>query len=258
MADISKITLPNGTTYDIKDTVARATAGGGIQFRGVTTTALTDGASTTTYTISGETDNRTAANGDMVVYGSKEFIFSTSDNKWHELGDNTSLGDLAYKDNASGTYTSVKSVAVTTKTTSNKTATVSPAASGTVTYTPAGEITAPTITVNTAGTTSTIKNPTSQTVAKTVVAAAPGATAPANAITYYAVNDETLSFYQLGYTTGASITTANVTVKTGDASYTASAPTFSGTGVRLVTGNIPVPSDYTATITSENKTVTVS
>ena len=80
-----------------------------------------------------------------------------------------------------------------------------------------------------------------------MVAAAPGATAPSNNLTYYAVSGETLSLYQLGYTTGASITTADVTVKTGDAAYQASAPAFTGTGARLVTGNISVPSSATFT-----------
>ena len=259
MADISKITLPSGTTYNLKDEVARATAAGGLQFRGVTTTALTDGASTTTYKINGETDNRTAANGDMVVYGSKEFIFSTSDNKWHELGDNTSLKALAYKDNASGSYVSAKSVAVTTKTTSNKTAAVSPAGSGTVTYTPAGSVTAPTISVSSAGATTTIKNPTAKSLVNSISGYAPDATAPqGSTINLCSVENETLILNKIIYLTTASITTSDVTVKTGDASYTASVPTFSGTGVRLVTGNIPVPSEYTATITTENKTVTVS
>ena len=48
MADISKITLPSGTTYDIKDAWARQqiesiTGGSAIVFKGVTSTALTDG-----------------------------------------------------------------------------------------------------------------------------------------------------------------------------------------------------------------------
>lgn len=259
MADISKITLPSGTTYDIKDTVARQTAGGGLQFRGITTTAITDGATTTTYTISGETDSRTAANGDMVVNGNKEFIFSTSDNKWHELGDNSSLKALAYKDNASGSYVSAKSVAVTTKTTSNKTATVSPASSGTTTYTPAGSVSTPTISVETAGTTTTIKNPTARDMVSYIRGYSPSDVAPqGTSINLCSVENETLFLNRVIYITSASIDTTNVTVKTGDASYTASQPTFSGTGVRLVTGNIPVPSEYTATITTENKTVTVS
>lgn len=349
MADvhyISQITLPSGTTYEIKDAVAREIASGGLQFRGVTTTSITDGASTTSYTVNNE--SMTAANGDLVVYGNKEFVFSTSDNKWHELGDNTSLRALAYKDSASGTFTPAGtvsqptftgssstvtitsadntsgnyqpkgtvsqptftgsattstgkftpagSVSVSTSATANKTATVGPTTgtatytpagtvdapafsgtaatisstatytpegevsfsntnktalvsptTGTATYTPAGSVSTPTISLATAGSTTTIKNPTSVTVAKTLVTAIPGATAPSNALTYYSVSGETLSLYQLGYTTGASITTSNVTVKTGDGTYSSSQPSFTGTGARLVTGNISVPSSASFT-----------
>ena len=139
---------------------------------------------------------------------------------------------------STGTFTPSGSVSLTDETAKY---TVSPAGSGTATYTPAGNITAGAITVKTAGATSTIHNPTKVTVAKTVVAAAPGATAPSNALTYYSVANETLSLYQLGYTTGDSITTSDVTVKTGDAAYESANPTFSGTGVRLVTSNISIP-----------------
>lgn len=146
------------------------------------------------------------------------------------------------------TYTPAGTITVTTSATTNKTATVS-GTTGTATYTPAGTVAAPTISVKTAGATASINNPTKVTVAKTVVAAAPGATAPSNNLTYYSVSDETLSFYQLGYTTGDSITTAAVTVKTGDAAYQSTAPAFTGTGTRLVTGNIAVPNTYSATFT---------
>ena len=56
MADnptISKITLPSGTTYDIKDAKARSdiasieqAIAGGVTFMGETTTPLTDGSTT--------------------------------------------------------------------------------------------------------------------------------------------------------------------------------------------------------------------
>ena len=153
---------------------------------------------------------------------------------------------------STGTFTPEGSVSFTNN---NQTATVAPAGSGEATYTPAGNITAGAISVKTAGSTSTIHNPTKVTVAKTVIAAAPNATAPANAITYYAVANETLSLYQLGYTTGDSITTSDVTVKTGDAAYESANPTFSGTGVRLVTGNISVPSSASFTGTEGNVSV---
>lgn len=196
MSTISRIKLPSGDIYDIKDAVAREIAGGGIHFRGVTTTPLADESTVSSYVINGST--LTAENGDFVLYGKKEFVFSSTDNKWHELGDNSSLGALANKDSASGTFT------------------------------PHGTVSAPVISVATQGTTATIRNPTKQTVAKTVVSVAPGLTAPDNNLTYYNIDGETLSLYQLGYTTGDSIATVDVTVKTGDAAYSASAPTFTG------------------------------
>lgn len=281
MPQISKITLPSGTVYDIKDAEARSqiqalTGGDAVVFMGVSTTALTDGGSQVP-TINGQ--NVTPATGQLFFYGTQEFIWGP-DEKWHGLGSLDSLGDLAYKNEASGTYTPAGTVSqptftgtsfsstgnftpqgnvsVSTNTTTNKTAPVSVAASGTVTYTPNGTISAPTISVATAGSTTTVKNPTSVTVAKTIVAAAPKTTAPANAITYYSVTDENLSLYQIGYTTGASITTENVTVKNGDATYSASVPAFTGTGVRLVTGDISVPATYTASFTGTQGSVEVS
>ena len=108
MADFSSITC-NGDTYMVKDAQAReaiAALEGGSYFLGVTTTALTDQATTNPITI----DNKsvTATNGNVVVYQSKEFIYNGT--KWIEFGDLSSLGNLAYKDSASGNYTPVGSV----------------------------------------------------------------------------------------------------------------------------------------------------
>ena len=255
MPNISRITLPSGTVYDIKDAQARAdietirnAVSSGVTFLGVTTTELTDGASTSIINIEGV--DRGAINGGIAIYGSNEFIWADIDSKWHMLGAADEFGALAYKASATGNFTPAGTVS-------------QPTFSGTEfqstgTFTPTGNVAAPTITVETAGATSTIKNPTAQTVAKTVVAAAPGAEAPANALTYYAVNEETLSLYQLGYTTGDSITTANVTVKTGDAAYSASAPAFIGsegtvTVAGTATGTVSQP-----TFTGTQGTVTVS
>jgi len=299
MAEISKITLPSGTTYDLKDAWARQAIedlSGYTYYGGVTTTPLTDGATTNPITIGGE--SKTASTGMIVTYQAKEFIFNGE--AWQEFGDLGALGDMAYVDTASASYKPAGSVSLTNTnksavvktatgdatytpagtlsgaaftgqsmtstgnftpegsisfTNANQTTTVSAASSGTATYTPKGTVEAPTISVKTAGSTATVKNPTSVTVAKTVVATAPGAAAPSNAITYYSVANETLSLYQLGYTTGASITTSNVTVKTGDAEYQSSAPAFTGTGARLVTGNISVPSSATFTGTSGSVSV---
>lgn len=206
MAYISQITLPSGTTYDIKDAWARTqieaiTGGSAIVFKGVTTTALTDGGNENP-TVSGS-QVTTKATGDLYFYNKEQFIYG-DDNKWHSLGPQLqTLGALAYKDNASGSYT------------------------------PAGTISGGVVTMTTPGATTNINNPTSETVAKTVVAVAPGGSAPSNNLTYYNVTGENLSLYQLGYTTGDSITTSSVTVKTGDAEYESEAPTFTGTAATI-------------------------
>ena len=68
--------------------------------------------------------------------------------------------------------------------------------------------------------------------------AEPSSTAATGALAYYSVSGETLTLKQIVETTGASISTSAVTVKTGDAAYQSSQPSWTGTGVRLVTGNI--------------------
>lgn len=256
MPDISQIKLPSGAVYNIKDAVARSTTGGGLRFRGVTTTPLTDESAIASYVVDGNTI--TASHGDLVVYGKKEFLFSSTDDKWHELGDNSALQDLAYKDSAEGTYTPHGTVSQPsfTGTASSVTVTAEDNTSGN--YQPKGTVSAPTISVATAGATTTIKNPTKQTVATTVVAAAPDAAAPANSLTYYAVSGEVLSLYQLGYTTGDSITTDDVTVKTGDASYSASAPAFTGTKAQISGTVTPVGTVSQPTFSGTSETITVS
>lgn len=104
MAYISIITLPNGDTYDIKDAEARAQIAsleGGQYFLGVTTTELTDGATTTSIDIDGTAT--TVVNGNIAVYGNSEFIFNGT--RWFEFGDLSTLGALAYEDDASASYT---------------------------------------------------------------------------------------------------------------------------------------------------------
>ena len=92
--------LPSGNKYYLKDTEAReaiAALEGGSYFLGVTTTALTDQATTNPIKIDGE--DVTAKNGNIAIYGSAEFIFNGT--KWIEFGDLSALGALAYKDSVS-------------------------------------------------------------------------------------------------------------------------------------------------------------
>ena len=238
MADISQIKLPNGTTYNIKDANARERIEALESFTtylGVTTTALTDGATTNPITINGQ--NVTAQSGNIVLYGNQEFIFDGT--HWNQFGDLSSLGSLAYKNTASGSFTPAGTVSQPTfngdtinstgsftpagsvkLTNSNKTAAVSAAESGAVTYTPDGTVAAPTISVKTAGTTTTVNS-------ITAVGTLPN----------YTVSGEVLTLTQGTLPTKGK----NQTVKTGDAAYQATDPEFTGTGVRLVTGNISVP-----------------
>lgn len=224
MADISKITLPSGTTYNIKDATARssiAALSGALTFLGTTTTALTDGATTSPITIGGT--SVTPAAGNVVIYGNSEFVWSEAESKWREFGSTGSLKALAFKDSASGSYTPAGSVSQPTFTGTEKTISSSftPAGTvaiskgtGTANYTPEGTISAPTVTV-TANTASVKPFGSAGTL--------PSFTA--------SVSGETLS---LAFSAGTlpSAGTA-VTVATGIKSATASAPTFTGTGAEL-------------------------
>ena len=94
---ISKVKLPSGNTYDIKDTTARdaiAQLQAGSYFFGITTTPLADGDTTNPITVGGQ--SKTAVNGNITIYEHKEFIFDGT--KWCEFGDLSTLGDLATLD----------------------------------------------------------------------------------------------------------------------------------------------------------------
>lgn len=111
-------------------------------------------------------------------------------------------------------------------------------------YTPAGSVSAPTISLASAGSTTTVKNPTSKNVVQSVSAENPGTGALTGEVVYmaYTENTETLSFKRLAAPTGASISTSNVTVKTGDGSYSAGQPTFTGTDVYIDVQGVQVTS----------------
>lgn len=165
MADkhyISQITLPTGTTYDLKDTEARialenlsATVAGGVQYVGKTTSELVDGATTNPIVVvNGESSaNYTAKVGDMVDYNNILFLYNKND-QWDQLGSAGPIKALAYKDTAETNYTPIgtvstpkftgKPVVLTTKIVPAGSVTVTTAAAaGTGNYTPSGTITAP-------------------------------------------------------------------------------------------------------------------
>ena len=189
--EISKIVLPDGTSYDIKDTAARAaisSISGALKYLGATTTSLSDGSTANPITIGGK--SVTAVAGDVVIYGNLEFVWSDTDSKWHEFGSTGSLKALAFKDSATGNYTPAGTVSAPTVTVSVNTASVKPFGS-------AGTL--------------------------------PSCTLPEMTAT---VSGETLT---LGWTAGSfsagTLPSAgtDVTVATGIKSATASAPVFTGT-----------------------------
>ena len=219
MADISKIKLPSGSEYDIKDTTARNMAAGGIQLKGATTTPLTDDATTNPITINGE--SYTAVNQDAVFYGKKEFVFDGT--KWHEFGDMSGLGALATKDSASGSFTPAGAVSQPTFIGTEKNVSVTGTPEGTIViskgngtanYTPEGSVSTPNIEVVPAtGTVNSI----------TGVGTLPELT--------MSVANETLS---IGFDAGTLPTKgADTNVVTGITSATATQPTFTGTGAEL-------------------------
>lgn len=247
MADLSKIILPNGSTYDIKDSVARSAIVSAVKFKGVSSVSLSDGG-TENPVINGNAV--TVKNtGDMYFYGVKEFIWG-DDNKWHLLGsDNGGLGGLAYASSAKGFtyYTPSGTVSQPTFSGAQLTSTVS--------YTPEGTVSTPTISIASAGATTTVNNPTARTVVQSIVAG----TAANNKITYSTVSgDGTLYLYPIGYATTESISTANVTVKTGDASYNASTIGFTGSAATLSSKGTPTGTVSQPIFSGTEATITVT
>lgn len=172
---ISKVKLPSGNTYDIKDSTARdaiAQLQAGSYFFGITTTPLTDGATTNPITVGGT--QKTAVNGNITIYENKEFIFDGT--KWCEFGDLSTLGDLAVLDTINTTTAGVLGTG-SSFATSSSTVTFSGASSDAVlgvdtTF----SVTDPTITLN----------PTTKYISGSASGTTVGANGTANAVTGYA------------------------------------------------------------------------
>jgi len=219
MPFISKITLPSGSVYDIKDAQARsdiselqASLTGKVALIGETTTELSDQATTNPIKINNV--DTTAVAGNIVYYNRSEYLFDGT--KWILLGDLSALGDLAYKDTASMTYTPAGTVSKPTFTGSESSVAITAADDANGNYEPKGTVSAPSISVKTAGSTTTVNSITGV------------GTLPALGTT---VADENLT---LTWDAGTLPTKgADTSVKTGDAVYQASAPSFTGTKAQL-------------------------
>lgn len=178
---ISKITLPSGTTYVLKDAWARnqietITGTAALTFKGVSSSPLVDGG-TATPTLDGTVVPITdLGRGDIYFYGNSEYIWgpnpnyveggSTPENVWHELGNLSGLGGLAYKNSASTPYQPTGSVEINITTSAKTYAVSATTVSGTApaTYTPGGSVGAASFT----GTQATIAMSTSYTPAGSV------------------------------------------------------------------------------------------
>lgn len=287
MADISRITLPSGTTYNLKDEVARQAAAAGVSFvvstdAGSTPKDVTwqSGGTTITGTLVASASTvgafylvpATTASG-KDIYSEYVTLKSGSGSSitysWEKIGttdiDLSNLGDLAYKDTATGNYRPEGTVSQPTFSGNSLTSTGDFTPSGTVSqptfsgtqgavsvsgtpsgaisvgtgtanYTPAGTVSTPTITV------------TPSTVTKYVAGSATGggSVTPGNAASCTlptlstSVTDETLT---LSWTAGSF--TANTptavtlpsfsaqTIASGISSASSSQPSFTGTGVNL-------------------------
>lgn len=283
MADISRITLPSGTTYDIKDAVARQMISGGVSFIISTNASTTpqgitwnDSGTVVTGTLvaSGDTAGKfylvpETTQGDHDIYAEYVTVENGGTYSWEKVGttdvDLSNLGDLAYKDSASGNYTPAGTVSQPTFTGTAMTSTgtftpdgtvskptftgsagsvaVTGTPAGTITvgtgsanYTPGGTVSAPTVTVTPESSSGYVAN--STTGGGTVTAGtAASATMP---VLTTSVADETLT---LSWTAGSftankptAVTLPSFTSKnivTGIASASASQPSFTGTGVDL-------------------------
>ena len=152
---------------------------------------------------------------------------------------------------STGKFTPSGSVGFTN---TNKTATVSAAGSGEATYTPAGSVSTPTITVTPSTTTKYVAS--SATGGGSVTAgSAASCTMPT-----YTVSGETLTITAGSFTantpTAVTLPTfASQTIATGITSATSTQPSFTGTGARLVTSNISVPTSASFTGTEGNVSV---
>lgn len=262
MADISKINL-GGTVYNIKDSVARDAIVNTLKFKGITTTAITEGGTQVPTDIYGE--KATAADirvGDLVVYGKAEYVWiekksgETTTKQWCMLDALNAYRKLASKDSASGT----------TSTQANHHHTVAvPTLVGTATtftgeYTPAGAvtITAAADGVKTAG---TVSAPTitlaGGSTSKMKTATAKAVTGTGKAVTSVTVKDQAL-------TTGTATFVTGGTVSAPTGGITISAPTSAAlTNASATSSNVVTNATYTAAtemlaLTIGAPTITVS
>ena len=262
----SRVKLLDGSYAEVKDSVARAAIGGATHFIGVTTTALTDGQTISKVSIGGvETD---LSNGDLMLYGSKEFIYSSADGKVHELGDTTGLGALAYKSSAEATYTPAGSVSKPDVDVTPTTATIKEVdQAGSVTAGSANVPTAVSVTPGSANVPTAVTVQAGSANVPTAVSVTPGSANVPTAVTLptltTTLNGETL---ELGWsagsvTPGSAGTPTAVSVTDGTAGVPTAVSVTPGsagtpTAVTVTPGTASVPTAVTLPTTKNTSVVT--
>ena len=155
---ISQITLPSGVTYDLKDAWSRTEIAhieelieGGMHYIGSiadgAANQIEDGSTKNPVTIKGSgstTKSVTAIAGDIVTQGSDEFVFDGT--AWHEFGDLSELGTMAYVNTASTSYTPAGTVSKPTFTGSSSSVTITATDNDNGNYQPKGTVSQPTFT----------------------------------------------------------------------------------------------------------------
>lgn len=248
---IIQIKMPSGTVYDIVDQGARDLIQEILNFTeylGVTTSPITEGSTINPIMIDGEEVTAVAGNVVTLSSDSSEWIFSST-GKWQNFGKLSGLGALAFKDNASGSYTPAGTVS-------------QPTFTGT-SFTPAGTVSQPTFSG------SELTSSGSYTPAGTVSNVAVGSKTikqfkTQGSLTSFAVSNGVLEITDGVLPTGEDVsvgdgsvttqpsfsgTAATISVK-GTPAGTVSQPTFSGTAVTPEgTVSQPTFSGTAATIT---------
>lgn len=253
---LKTLTLPSGSQYYLWDTDAhqeisaiKEAMTSVFTWMGVTTTALTDGATTNPIVIGGQ--SITAKTGYVVQYGSNEFVFNGT--SWQLFGEAGAFGSLAFKNSASGNYTPAGSVSQPTFTGSQATVSLD--------YTPSGSISKPTFT-GTSGTLSTKYTPAGSVTAPTLDVKLK--TTTVNSITNvgtlpslsFTVSGEDL---KIDWSAGTLPTKgSNTTVATSVSSATATAPTFSGSESTLSVNYTPSGSISKPTFTGTSDTISTT
>ena len=131
----TKASVPSTKTATVNITAADLGLTNAMHFLGTTTTVLTDGSKTNPITISSA--SVTAVSGDVVLYGSQEYIFNGS--TWELFGDEGSyaLNSITITGSGAlgggGNLTGNRTITHNTTTRSNSTNAVSPAVGGTFT-----------------------------------------------------------------------------------------------------------------------------